>query len=82
MTTRATSSRQLAVPNAIADAVGLTSGSIVEWIPTAKKNVVKLFVRGSRAAILKNLRGAGRKYLKPGQHPIAALIAERKSDED
>ena len=81
MTTRATSSHQLDVPEAIADAVGLTAGSIVEWIPTAKKGVVKLFVRGSRAAILKNLRGAGRKHLKPGQNPVAELIAERKSDE-
>lgn len=34
-----------------------------------------------RAAILKNLRGAGRKYLKPGQDPIAELIAERERED-
>jgi len=81
MTTKATSSHQIAVQDAIADALGLTAGSIIEWIPTAKKGVVKLCVRGSRAAILKNLRGAGRKHLKAGQDPVAELIAERECDE-
>ncbi len=32
-------------------------------------------------AILKNLRDAGRKYLKPGQEPIAELLAELERED-
>ena len=42
---------------------------------------VKLTVAHDRAATLKSLRGAGRKYLKPGQDPIAELIAERERED-
>ena len=33
-----------------------------------------------RATILKSLRGAGRNHLKPGQDPIAELIAKRERE--
>ncbi len=41
----------------------------------------RLKLAQDRAAILKNLCGAGRKYLKPGQDPIAELIAERERED-
>ena len=43
-----------------------------------EKNGVKT---QDRATTLKNLRGAGRKYLKPGQDPIAELITERERED-
>jgi len=79
MTTTVTDPHQLAVPESIAAAAGLKAGSLVEWIPTDEKGVVKLRVQ-DRAALAASLCGAGRKYLKPGDDPIADLIAERSRE--
>lgn len=60
----------LDIPNNIHEALHVS--------PTEAEKRLKL--AQDRAAILKNLRGGGRKYLKPGQDPIAELIAERERE--
>ena len=80
MTTTVTDPHRVMVPESIAVAAGIKQGSLVEWIPTDEKGVIKLRVR-DRAALAASLCGAGRKYLKPGDDPIADLIAERSRED-
>ncbi len=79
MTTTVTDPHLLMIPEAIVAATGIKQGSLVEWIPTDEKGVVTLRVR-DRAALAASLCGAGRKYLKAGDDPIADLIAERSRE--
>lgn len=63
--------------------VHLPEGTVAEIKPihvsaTEEKKMVN--VAQDPAATLKNLRGAGRKHLKPGQDAIAELIAERERE--
>lgn len=79
MTTTVTDPHQVMVPESIALAAGIKQGSLLEWIPTGEKGVIKMQV-GDRAALAASLWGAGRKYLKSGDDPIADLITERRRE--
>ena len=81
MITTVTGKNQITIPAAIANRIGLRRGSRIEWRPTSNTGEIRCVVLPEPAAIAANLRGAGRRFLKPGQDPVAALLAERSDDE-
>lgn len=82
MTTIVTGKNQITIPAEVARKLGIHRGSRLEWeIATGRRQAV-LKVQPSRGELARALLGAGRKYLKPGDDPIAELIAERVRDDE
>lgn len=81
MITTLTGKNQITVPAAMAQRYGLTSGVRIEWLEGATADEIRCRILPSSAALASSLRGAGRRYLKPGVDPIAELVAERAAEE-
>ena len=81
MITTVTGKNQITIPAAIANRIGLKSGSRIDWQLSSKPDEIRCIVLPEPSVIAASLRGAGRQFLKPGQDPSAALIAERSADE-
>ena len=72
---------QITIPAAIANRIGLRSGSRIEWRLSSKSDEIRCIVLPEPSAIAASLRGAGKRFLKPGQDPSATLLEERSADE-
>lgn len=72
------------VPPEVVEKLGITPGTKLEWeIPDGKIGEARIRVIYDRAKLIQELRGCGRKYLKPGDDPIRELIEERiREDEE
>ena len=81
MITTVTGKNQITIPAAIANRIGLKSGSRIDWQLTSKSDEIRCVVLPEPSVIAASLRGAGKRFLKPGQDPSAALLAERSADE-
>jgi AbrB family looped-hinge helix DNA binding protein len=81
MITTVTGKNQITIPAAIANRIGLKSGSRIDWQLSSKSDEIRCIVLPEPSVIAANLRGAGKRFLKPGQNPSAALLAERTTDE-
>jgi bifunctional DNA-binding transcriptional regulator/antitoxin component of YhaV-PrlF toxin-antitoxin module len=82
MTTTLTGRNQITIPAALAARFGLKAGARIEWIVGDAPDEFRCRVLPDTAMLARELRGAGRKYLKPGsKHPLTALLEERVSDD-
>ena len=81
MITTLTGKNQITVPAAMAQRYGLTSGARIEWLDGAAPDEIRCRILPSPSVVAASLRGAGRKYLKPGKDPIEQLIMERAAEE-
>ena len=81
MITTVTGKNQITIPAAIANRIGLKSGSRIDWQLSSKPDEIRCTVLPEPSVIAASLRGAGKQFLKPGQDPNAALLAERSTDE-
>jgi AbrB family looped-hinge helix DNA binding protein len=81
MITTVTGKNQITIPAAIANHIGLKNGSRIDWQLSSKPDEIRCIVLPEPAVIAASLRGAGKRFLKPGQDPSAALLAERSADE-
>ncbi len=81
MITTVTGKNQITIPAAIANQIGIKSGSRIDWQLCSKSDEIRCIVLPDPSTIAANLRGAGKQFLKPGQDPSAALLAERSADE-
>ena len=81
MITTVTGKNQITIPAAIANRIGLKSGSRIDWQLSSKPDEIRCIVLPEPSAIAASLRGAGKRFLKPGQDPSADLLAERSADE-
>jgi AbrB family looped-hinge helix DNA binding protein len=81
MITTVTGKNQITIPAAIATRMGLKNGSRLDWRLTDKPDEIVCVLMPEFATLAANLRGAGRPHLKPGQDPVADLVAERTSEE-
>lgn len=77
MITTVTGKNQITIPAAIANRIGLKNGSRIDW----QLYEIRCIVLPEPSFIAASLRGVGKRFLKPGQDPGAALLAERSADE-
>lgn len=81
MITTVTGKNQITIPAAIANRIGLKSGSRIDWQMGSKPDEILCVVLPDPSVLAASLRGAGKRFVKPGQDPSAALLAERSADE-
>lgn len=81
MTTTVTKDNQVGIPQEIVREFGIHPGTQLEWTrnPDHSIRVVPLKSRGERS---RELLGAGRKWLKPGESAVEELIRERQRDDE
>ncbi len=81
MTTTLTGKNQITLPAALAQQYGLKAGTRIEWLPGAEPGEFRGRIVPEPATVAAGLRGAGRKHLRPGSHPLTRLLAERASED-
>jgi hypothetical protein len=81
MITTITGKNQVTLPAALVRALDLTAGTELDW-EIGPNGTLIATPRPSKARLAAALMGAGRRYLRPGSDPVAALVAERVADED
>ncbi len=81
MITTVTGKNQITIPAAIANRIGLKSGSRIDWQLSPNADEIRCIVLPEPSVIAASLRGAGKRFLKPGEDPCTALLAERSADE-
>jgi AbrB family looped-hinge helix DNA binding protein len=81
MITTVTGKNQITIPAAIANRMGLKSGSRIDWQLSSNPDEIRCIVLPEPSMIAASLRGAGKRFLNPGQDPSADLLAERTADE-
>jgi bifunctional DNA-binding transcriptional regulator/antitoxin component of YhaV-PrlF toxin-antitoxin module len=68
------------IPSEIAIAFGIREGTRLEWTDTGSGTIaVKALL--SRRERARALMGSGRKWLKPGDDPIADLLRDRVAED-
>ena len=82
MVTTVTGKRQVTIPAELAAAANIEKGSQFDWALAKNGREIRLRILPSRRQLLDSVRGAGRKYLKPGESFVADLIEERARDEE
>ena len=82
MITTVTGKRQVTVPAAIAVAAKIETGTRFDWELAKNGQDIRLKILPNRRQLLDSVRGAGRKYLKPGESFVAGLIDERVRDDE
>lgn len=81
MITTVTGKNQITIPAAIAQSIGIRSGSRIDWQLCAEADEIRCVVLPDPATVASQLRGSGKRFLKPGQDPIATILIERGTDE-
>ena len=82
MVTMVTGKRQVTIPAAIAVAAKIETGTRFDWELSKNGREIRLKILPNRRQLLDSVRGAGRKYLKPGESFVAGLIEERARDDE
>ena len=80
MITTVTGKNQITIPSQIARAAGIRAGSKVDWKIVKQGTEIRCIVLPDPASVASQLRGAGKPFLKRGQHPISRLIKERADE--
>jgi bifunctional DNA-binding transcriptional regulator/antitoxin component of YhaV-PrlF toxin-antitoxin module len=80
MTTIVQCNNLAAIPSEIANALGIHEGTRLEWSHAAG-GIIAVKPLPSRGERAKELLGAGRRWLKPGDEPIGGLIEDRLTED-
>lgn len=81
MITTVTGRNQVTIPAEVVKRAGLRTGSRLDWSFDEKRRELHVKIQVSRGELARRIMGAGRKYLKPGEDPVADLIGEREQDD-
>ena len=81
MITTITGKNQITLPAELVRALGLEPGMRLDWALGPDRTLIAT-PKPSRAQLIDELMGSGRKYLRPGDDPIADLIAERVAEDE
>jgi len=81
MITTVTGKNQITIPSEIARETGIQPGTRIDWMVSDDPAELRCIILPAPSAVAKRLRGAGKRLLKPGQDPIAELLAERLAEE-
>lgn len=71
---------EVKLPAELVSELAIKPGTVLEWYRGSERGVFTVKVPANREILAQSLLGAGRKYLAPGQDPIADLIAERERE--
>lgn len=82
MITTVTGKNQVSIPAEIAASHGIRPGCRLEWRPGRKPDQLEVVILPDRVTAERSLRGAGRRFLKPGADPIGDLIRERVREDE
>ncbi len=80
MITTITGKNQVTLPAEIVKALALTAGTRLDWHIAPDGSIVAQ-PRPSRAKLAAAFLGSGRRLLRPGDDPVAELIAERGAED-
>ena len=80
MITTVTGKNQVTIPAALARELDIEPGTRLDWART-EDGALLAKPKPSRAQLVRQLSGRGRRYLRPGSTPIRDLIGERAQDE-
>ena len=82
MVTTVTGKRQVTVPAEIAAAANIEVGTRFDWALSKNGREIHVTILPNRRQLLDSVYGAGRKYLKPGESFVTALIEDRIHDDE
>ena len=80
MITTVTGKNQITIPSEIARETGIQPGTRIDWMVTDDPAELRCIILPAPSTVARRLRGAGKRLLKPGQDPIAELLAERLAE--
>ena len=81
MQSTVTGKNQVSIPASLARRHAIRPGCRLLWVETDDPAILEVRVLADPKVAVAALRGAGRKYLRPGQDVIDELIAERIADD-
>ena len=81
MITTVTGKNQVTIPAKLAKELGIKPGNRLDWQPSKEKDMVSVKILPARQAMVMSLMGAGKKFLKKGEDPIAELVKQRKEED-
>ena len=82
MKTTVTGKHQVSIPAALAWKHGIRPGWRIDWSEGDAPDVLIARIIPDRATPATQLRGAGRRYLRPGVDPVANLVRGRADEDD
>lgn len=81
MTTTLTGHNQITIPAKLTKQYGLKNGTRLEWKQGRSSDEIICRILPEPSQLAKELRGAGKKYLKEGmRHPLEILEQEREKE--
>lgn len=69
------------IPEDLAHAFGIHKGSQIEWERT-EDGALKLRATNDRLEAIRAIRGAGRKYLQPGESGVESFLKWRQEERE
>jgi bifunctional DNA-binding transcriptional regulator/antitoxin component of YhaV-PrlF toxin-antitoxin module len=82
MITTLTGRNQITIPASLASRFSLKPGTRIEWLPGDAPDEIRCRIVPDPARLAEDLKGAGRKYLRPEQpHPLDRLAGERVAED-
>ena len=81
MITTVTGKNQVTIPAKLAKELGIKPGNRLDWQHSKEKDMVRVKILPARQAMVMSLMGAGKKFLKKGEDPIAELVKQRKEED-
>ena len=81
MTSTVTGKNQVTIPANVVAAAKIELGTRLDWSVDARTRVLRVRILPSRSQLARSLLGSGRKFVKPGQDPAAALCRERQEED-
>ena len=81
MITTVTGKNQVTIPAKLAKELGIKPGNRLDWQHSKEKDMVRVKILRARQAMVMSLMGAGKKFLKKGEDPIAELVKQRKEED-
>ena len=81
MITTVTGKNQVTIPAKLVKELGIKPGNRLDWQHSKEKDMVSVKILPARQAMVMSLVGAGKKFLKKGEDPIAELVNQRKKED-
>jgi AbrB family looped-hinge helix DNA binding protein len=81
MRSTVTGKNQVTIPAELARRLSIRPGCRLEWVETDDPELLQARVVPDSRTLAERLRGAGRRYLRPGQDVVAELVAERAGED-
>jgi AbrB family looped-hinge helix DNA binding protein len=81
MITTVTGKNQVTIPADLARALNIKAGTRLDWT-NEEDGTLRVKPLPGRGELADRLQGTARRWLRPGEDPVAELIAERTREDD